>query len=68
MSTPASPQSDVSISVGIQPLQIPEDIPYSAEDLREVLRLMMVARRPDQKMLTLLKQGKRFFNIGGPGA
>ncbi|MBI5647598.1 MAG: tungsten formylmethanofuran dehydrogenase [Ignavibacteriae bacterium] len=67
MSTPASPQSDVSISAGIQPLQIPEDIPFSAEDLREVLRLMMVARRLDQKMLTLLKQGKSFFHIGGSG-
>lgn len=43
----------------------PED--FSADDLRQVLRTMMLSRRLDEKMLTLLKQGKGFFHIGCAG-
>ncbi|HOJ03730.1 MAG TPA: dehydrogenase E1 component subunit alpha/beta [Bacteroidota bacterium] len=48
-------------------LAIPEQSPFNADDLRGILRMMMTARRLDQKMLTLLKQGKSFFHIGGSG-
>ncbi|MGB3541387.1 alpha-ketoacid dehydrogenase subunit alpha/beta [Rubrivirga sp.] len=43
----------------------PED--FEADELREVMRTMMMSRRLDQKMLTLLKQGKGFFHIGSAG-
>ena len=48
-------------------LKIPKNNPFSADELREILHTMMTARRLDQKMLTLLKQGKSFFHIGGSG-
>ncbi|MBR9976684.1 MAG: tungsten formylmethanofuran dehydrogenase [Bacteroidetes bacterium] len=48
-------------------LTIPKSNPFSPDELRDILRLMMSARRLDQKMLTLLKQGKSFFHIGGSG-
>lgn len=43
----------------------PDD--FEAEELKKVLRLMMTSRRLDEKMLTLLKQGKGFFHIGASG-
>lgn len=43
----------------------PED--FEPEDLKEVLRTMMTSRRLDEKMLTLLKQGKGYFHIGSSG-
>ncbi len=43
----------------------PED--FEPEELREVLRTMMTSRRLDEKMLTLLKQGKGYFHIGSSG-
>ena len=43
----------------------PDD--FEADELRAVLRTMMMSRRLDQKMLTLLKQGKGFFHIGSSG-
>ena len=43
----------------------PED--FDPDDLKGVLRTMMVSRRLDEKMLTLLKQGKGFFHIGSSG-
>jgi 2-oxoisovalerate dehydrogenase E1 component len=48
-------------------LRIPADAPFTPEELREALRTMMTSRRLDQKMLTLLKQGKSFFHIGASG-
>ncbi|MCB2205733.1 tungsten formylmethanofuran dehydrogenase [bacterium] len=48
-------------------LEIPKNSPFSADELRSILRTMMTSRRLDQKMLTLLKQGKSFFHIGGSG-
>jgi 2-oxoisovalerate dehydrogenase E1 component len=48
-------------------MTIPRNHPFSDEELRAILRTMMSARRLDQKMLTLLKQGKSFFHIGGSG-
>lgn len=48
-------------------LSIPKNNPFSSEELIQILRTMMSARRLDQKMLTLLKQGKSFFHIGGSG-
>ncbi len=37
------------------------------QQLIEAYRTMLLARRLDEKMLVLLKQGKSFFHIGGPG-
>jgi 2-oxoisovalerate dehydrogenase E1 component len=48
-------------------LEIPSSSPFSADDLRRVLKMMMTSRRLDHKMLTLLKQGKSFFHIGASG-
>ena len=43
----------------------PED--FAPEDLKRYLRTMMTSRKLDDKMLTLLKQGKGFFHIGSMG-
>jgi 2-oxoisovalerate dehydrogenase E1 component len=43
----------------------PED--FEPDELKGALRTMMLSRRLDQKMLTLLKQGKGFFHIGASG-
>lgn len=40
---------------------------FEPEVLKQALRTMMLSRRLDEKMLTLLKQGKGFFHIGGSG-
>jgi 2-oxoisovalerate dehydrogenase E1 component len=40
---------------------------FQPEELKRVLRTMMMSRRLDEKMLTLLKQGKGFFHIGCAG-
>jgi len=40
---------------------------FKKEHLIDVLRTMMLSRRLDDKMLTLLKQGRGFFHIGGSG-
>jgi 2-oxoisovalerate dehydrogenase E1 component len=48
-------------------LSIPKNSPFDAAELRRILKLMMTSRRLDQKMLTLLKQGKSFFHIGASG-
>ena len=40
---------------------------FSKKDLMQVLRLMMISRRTDEKHLTILKQGKSFFHIGVSG-
>ncbi len=41
--------------------------PVPAEKLVEAFKLMLLARRLDEKELALLKQGKAFFHIGGSG-
>ena len=43
----------------------PDD--FAPDDLKAVLRTMLTSRRLDEKMLTLLKQGKGFFHIGSSG-
>ena len=43
----------------------PDD--FEPDELKAVLRTMMTSRRLDEKMLTLLKQGKGFFHIGSAG-
>lgn len=40
---------------------------FDEETLRSAYRTMITARRLDEKMLTLLKQGKGFFHIGCSG-
>ncbi|MCH8486078.1 MAG: dehydrogenase E1 component subunit alpha/beta [Candidatus Cyclonatronum sp.] len=40
---------------------------FSKDHLTASLRTMMLSRRLDDKMLTLLKQGRGFFHIGGSG-
>ncbi|MAT38918.1 MAG: tungsten formylmethanofuran dehydrogenase [Ectothiorhodospiraceae bacterium] len=51
----------------VPPIAIPSDSRFTHQDLVEFFRTMLLARRLDQKMLTLLKQGKSFFHIGGSG-
>jgi len=43
----------------------PDD--FDADALRQRLRTMMTSRRLDEKMMTLLKQGKGHFHIGASG-
>ena len=40
---------------------------FKKEELLEIFRTMVLSRRLDDKMLTLLKQGKGFFHIGSSG-
>ncbi|MFO8099682.1 MAG: dehydrogenase E1 component subunit alpha/beta [Salinibacter sp.] len=40
---------------------------FDPDELRQRLRTMMLSRRLDEKMLTLLKQGKGHFHIGCAG-
>jgi 2-oxoisovalerate dehydrogenase E1 component len=40
---------------------------FEPETLKTVLRTMLTSRRLDEKMLTLLKQGRGFFHIGCSG-
>lgn len=40
---------------------------FTPAELIEVYRLMLTARKLDEKMLIMLKQGKSFFHIGGSG-
>lgn len=40
---------------------------FDAQELLGVYRTMLLSRRLDEKMLTLLKQGKGFFHIGCAG-
>ncbi len=40
---------------------------FEPDELKGALRTMMLSRRLDQKMLTLLKQGKGYFHIGASG-
>ena len=42
-------------------------IQLSTEELLDVYKLMLTSRLMDEKMLILLKQGKIYFHIGGPG-
>lgn len=42
-------------------------IKLSKEELLRAYRTMLTARRADEKILILLKQGKCFFHIGGSG-
>jgi 2-oxoisovalerate dehydrogenase E1 component len=56
--------SEIEGTIDVEPLG-PED--FDPDDLRGVLRTMMLSRRLDQKMLNLLKQGKGFFHIGSAG-
>jgi 2-oxoisovalerate dehydrogenase E1 component len=42
-------------------------VDFDPDDLRQRLRTMMLSRRLDEKMLTLLKQGKGHFHIGCAG-
>ena len=50
--------------LAVTPLSV-EDV--GAETLMACLRTMMTSRRLDEKMLTLLKQGKGYFHIGSSG-
>ena len=62
---PASAGIDgIEGDLDVQPLG-PED--FEPAELKSVLRTMMLSRKLDEKMLTLLKQGKGFFHIGSAG-
>ena len=56
--------SDYEGDLDVTPLG-PED--FEPDVLKAALRTMMTSRRLDEKMLTLLKQGKGFFHIGASG-
>ncbi|PSQ88311.1 MAG: hypothetical protein BRD45_06690, partial [Bacteroidetes bacterium QS_8_64_10] len=45
----------------------PDPSDFDREALARVYRLMLTSRRLDEKMMTLLKQGRGFFHIGGAG-
>ncbi len=53
-------ESDIPVTV-----LSPSD--FDADVLKRIYRTMLASRRLDQKMLTLLKQGKGFFHIGSSG-
>ena len=42
-------------------------VDFTPEELLKVYRTMLLSRRLDEKMITLLKQGKGFFHIGCAG-
>ncbi|MEZ4699603.1 MAG: dehydrogenase E1 component subunit alpha/beta [Rhodothermales bacterium] len=54
----------VSVGLDITPLQ-PAD--FDPATLLGIYRTMLMSRRLDEKMITLLKQGKGFFHIGCAG-
>ena len=60
-----SPSSENGISSLIVEHLTPAD--FSSETLKNIYRTMLVSRRLDEKMVTLLKQGKGFFHIGCAG-
>lgn len=60
----SSMQDGKDMSLSIEQLT-PAD--FDNETLLGIYRTMLVARRLDEKMITLLKQGKGFFHIGCAG-
>ena len=61
---PETPSIESDGSIEIDKLT-PSD--FAADELRRRLRTMMLSRRLDEKMMTLLKQGKGHFHIGCAG-
>ena len=62
--TPVVPSIESDGSLDIERLT-PDD--FDPDELRQRLRTMMLSRRLDEKMMTLLKQGKGHFHIGCAG-
>lgn len=62
--TPEVPSIESDGSVDVDRLT-PDD--FEPETLRRCLQTMMTSRRLDEKMMTLLKQGKGHFHIGCAG-
>ncbi|MEM0963031.1 MAG: dehydrogenase E1 component subunit alpha/beta, partial [Bacteroidota bacterium] len=58
------PGAEIEATIDV-PMLGPDD--FGADELTSALRTMMTSRQLDQKMLTLLKQGKGFFHIGSSG-
>ncbi len=67
--SPAAPTTAAALVDYEGDLQVtplgPKD--FDPELLKAALRMMMTSRRLDEKMLTLLKQGKGYFHIGASG-
>ena len=61
---PDLPSIETDGSLDIERLG-PDD--FGPDELRQRLRTMMLSRRLDEKMMTLLKQGKGHFHIGCAG-
>ncbi len=62
----STPERETDIEGDLQVTPVgPAD--FDAETLLTVYRRMLTSRRLDEKMLTLLKQGKGFFHIGCAG-
>jgi len=62
--TPVVPSIESDGVLDIERLT-PDD--FDPDELRQRLRTMMLSRRLDEKMMTLLKQGKGHFHIGCAG-
>ena len=52
---------------GVSRRRAEEAVEPTADELRGAHRTLLLARRLDEKMLILLKQGKSFFHIGASG-
>lgn len=61
------PEAQPATFEGDFPVRPASPADFEAEDLLGVYRRMLTSRRLDEKMLTLLKQGKGFFHIGCAG-
>jgi len=65
-SSPVAEQVSVILESDLEIIRVgPEN--FKPETLLRVYRTMLTSRRLDEKMLTLLKQGKGFFHIGCAG-
>ena len=76
LSAPQSTSADIDMELvtpqknnGRNTLEIKQLTPadFEPERLTQIYRTMLLSRRLDEKMVTLLKQGKGFFHIGCAG-
>ena len=40
---------------------------FTKQQVLDIYRTMVIARKLDDKMMIMLKQGKAFFHMGAPG-
>ncbi len=63
-SGPACSNTPVKLKTNLPPH---EELSLNKDDMMKALKYMLYARKSDDKHLTLVKQGKSFFHIGGSG-